>query len=367
MHRKQELQKLGLKIVYINPYFDPAVPSGGNRKAKEMCTRLAEEFGSDFELIIARGKILVGIKDAVVHEVEYKQKSIPSKISAYLQIGKILDSLPRSIVIMESVPIPFGALKKHIHFQAIWDLRYFTDNVSWLYRLKYTWPLKREWKKSQYLITCSDFTKSELEKYCARRPEDIITSYFGFDEKLLNTTTTLPQKDFDILSVGHFEKRKNYENLIRAIAIADKNLKVKLIGVDNGLKVSLENLGKELGIKNLELFTLNDDVKLWDYYRRARLFVFPSRYEGFGMPLIEALALGTPVACSNISVFREIGADLPLYFNQENPEDMARVIKKSLGENRVPSREEVRKTLHKFSWDEVYRNLVDDVIAFSEK
>src|SRR2546423_1493529 len=133
----------------------------------------------------------------------------------------------------------------------------------------------------------------ELCRLVGCRLEDMLISYFGIDERLLEPPERKPEKDIDVLFVGHFEKRKNHANLLKALAIVGKGLRVELIGVDNGLKAELEALARELGLSHAHMFTLNDDKKLWEYYRRARLFVFPSNYEGFGIPLIESLALGT--------------------------------------------------------------------------
>ncbi len=354
-----------MRLIYCSPYFDPAVPSGANRRFLELVERFDRQFGSDFELIIAEGKKPAGIKNAVVSEIKYRPKSILSKISAWRQIARVLDSREPSIFINEFLPVPFRSASRHKHFQVVYDLRYFTDNMSLPYRLRYVLPLKREWFKSQYLVTCSDFSKSEIYKYIGREPRDIITSYFGIDKNLLSEGDSPSEtKDIDILFVGHFEKRKNHSNLIKALSLVDKNLKVKLIGVDNGLKDENVKLAKNLGLRDIEFFTLNSDRELWQYYRRARLFVFPSHYEGFGIPLIEALALGTPVACSDIPVFREIGGSLPAFFDQNDPQDMAQKIKKCLDSGDPPDRQAVRRQLRQFLWDEIYEKFVSDVFSF---
>jgi glycosyltransferase involved in cell wall biosynthesis len=354
-----------MKIIYCSAYFDPAVPSGANRRFVELISRFDREFGSNFELIVAKGKRPQGLTGTILHEIAYKPKSLISKWQARDQIAAILKQSPPAIFVNEFIPAPFSALEQHIQFQVVYDLRDFTDNQTLFYRLKYTLPLKREWRKAQYLVTCSDFTRSEIFKYLNRKPEDILISYFGIDPVLL--AYELPQsveKDIDILFVGHFEKRKNHANLLKAAALIDPKLRMTLIGVDNGLKQSLQALSKELRMTNVEMFTVGGE-KLWEYYKRAKLFVFPSHYEGFGIPLIEALALNVPVVCSDIPVFREIGGQLVRYFDQTNPADMARVIGESLKKPYLPPKNEIVKALTPFVWDSIYRKFVDDLLVVS--
>ncbi|MBV9180548.1 MAG: glycosyltransferase family 4 protein [Acidobacteria bacterium] len=352
-------------IIYCTLAYDPAIPSGANRRARELCTRFDRQFGAAFELIIAKGKRPPGLTRAMVHEIDYKPKSILGRLSAKRQIGHILRCHSPAIFVNEFLPIPFRSIKEHLHFQVVYDLRYFTDNQTLRQRLMYTLPIKAQWSRSERLVACSEFTKHELVRLCGCRPENILISNFAIDGKLLQQPEWEPRKDIDILFVGHFEKRKNHANLLRALAIVDKGLRVEFIGVDNGLKTELELLARQLGISNVQFLTLNDDQTLWDYYRRARLFVFPSNYEGFGIPLIESLALGTPVACSDIPVFREIGGNLVDYFNQHDPEHMADVISKALHNPRTPSRRELHDVLCRYLWDSIYESFVHDLLAVS--
>ena len=361
------MREASKNIIYCSPYFDPAIPAGANRRFVELCRRFDSEFGPAFELIVAKGKRPAGLSRTVVHEIEYAPNGVLSRLRARRQISTILGSHPPAIFVNEFVPIPFRSLKKHSHFQVIYDLRYFTDNQPLRYRMMYTQPLKRQWVRSEHVVTCSEFTKGELVRLVGCRLEDMLISYFGIDERLLEPPERKPEKDIDVLFVGHFEKRKNHANLLKALAIVGKGLRVELIGVDNGLKAELEALARELGLSHAHMFTLNDDKKLWEYYRRARLFVFPSNYEGFGIPLIESLALGTPVACSDLPVFREIGRRFVDYFDQQDPERMASVISKALAHPRIPTGDETREFLRPYRWDAIYENFVNDLITFSAR
>ncbi|HVV15541.1 MAG TPA: glycosyltransferase family 1 protein [Candidatus Paceibacterota bacterium] len=351
-------------LIYVSPYYDPKVPSGANRRFDEICRRYSRDYGDRFTLIVAKGKVPLWWNGKNLVEVDYKFDH-PSKFTAARQIAKVLDALPPSIVVIESVPVPYRALRRHMQVQVVYDFRYFTgDSKSFLYRLIFTPYLKWQWGRSQFLLTCSDFSVAEARKYLRYDPARVIKSYFGIDEKVLDLANTpAPAKDVDIIYVAHFEKRKNHEPLIRAIARLNKDLRVVFNGRDNGMQAELEALCRELGLTNVTFSGGKSDAELWNMYRRSRVFAYPSLYEGFGIPLIEGLALGVPVAVADTEVFHEVGSDLVSYFDGRDPEDIARVLKGILDNPQVPSPEKVRAHLEKFFWENIYKKMVEDTEA----
>ncbi|HVU79931.1 MAG TPA: glycosyltransferase family 1 protein [Candidatus Paceibacterota bacterium] len=353
-----------LPVIYVSPYYDPKVPSGANRRFDEICQRYSRDYGDRFTLIVARGKAPTWWNGKNLIEVDY-QFDHPSKFTAAKQIAKTLDAAAPSIVVIESVPIPYRSLKRHVQVQVVYDFRYFTgDSKSFLYRLIFTPYLKWQWGRSQFLLTCSDFSIAEAQKYLNYDPARVIKSYFGIDEKVLGIAATpAPAKDIDIIYVAHFEKRKNHEPLIRAIAALDKNLRVVFNGRDNGMQKELEALCRELGLIHVTFSGGKSDAELWQMYRRSRVFAYPSLYEGFGIPLIEALALEVPVAAADTQVFHEVGANLVSYFDPHDPDAIAACLKDLLDTPRVPAPEAVRAHLEKFFWENIYKKMVEDTEA----
>lgn len=358
-----------LPVVYISPYYIPSDSSGGNRRFKQICMRFNEELGEDFTLIVTKGQRPPWWKDtSKLIEIDYGFNHF-TKFKAARQIARYLRSIPPSIVVLESVPIPFGALKRHAHFQVAYDFRYFTGkSKSFIYRLIFSQYLKYQWKNSEFFVTSTDFSISELQKYVGFNEHNIIKSYFGIDKELLQATD-LPklEKKYDVIYVGHFEKRKNHAPLLRAIAKVNKDMKVKLIGYDTGLQSSLEALAAELGLTNTTFESVNNDALLWQYYRESKVFAYPSIYEGFGIPTIEALVLGIPVICSDIPVFHEVGGDLVTYFDPMDPSDIAEKLEKVLKEQNVPSPETVRDHLQKFVWDNIYAKFEKELREFAAR
>ena len=136
-------------------------------------------------------------------------------------------------------------------------------------------------------------------------------------------------------AVGHFEKRKNYINLIHSIDILrDKNIKLIIAGnattkEEIKYKNKLQNLIYENKLNyRVKLFNnLNDDEIKW-FYKNCELFIFPSTYEGFGIPILEAMVFEKKIILSNISPFREIiRYDRSIFFNPNNPKDIAHKIR----------------------------------------
>ena len=352
--------KKGKKIIYVSPYYDPAVPSGANRRFDEICSRLAKDFGENFTLVVSQGKTPSWWTGGNLEEVDYRF-SHATKFSSAREIAQILDAKEPSIVIMESIPIPFRALKRHLHIQTAYDFRYFHSfSKSALYRLLFTNFLKRQWRRCQYILTCSEFSIDELERFVGFPRERVIKSFFGINEKIFDTPRS-GEKEYDIIYVGHFDRHKNHAPLIDALALLDKSLKVLFIGVDNGLESSLKERATRHGLSNVEFKTVRDEKKVWEYYTKSKLFVSPSLYEGFGMPTIEALALGLPATISDIQVFHEVGGDLVTYFDPTDPKDIASKISNALKSGDIPPQEQVKAQLEQFLWKNIYRKFLSDI------
>jgi len=350
------------RVVYVSPYYDPKLHSGSNNRFNEICSRLSKDFGDRFTLIVAKGKVPEWWDGKNLIEVDYRFTHL-SKFTAARQIGQALDRLPPSTVIVESIPIPLHALARHRHFQVAYDFRYFHQASKGLaYRLLFSEYLKYEWRHSQHMVTCSDFSIEELEHFVGYPRERVLKSFFGINERILDVSH-LPadKKEFDVIYVAHFDKHKNHAALIDALALLDPNLKVRFVGSDCGLRSSLMERAKGCGLTNVTFGTVRDDRDLWEIYTKTRLFVSTSLYEGFGMPTIEALALGLPVVISDIKVFHEVGGDLATYFDPRDPKDIAEKIKIALADPTAPDQVKIRAHLEPYLWENIYKKFVSDL------
>ena len=130
-------------------------------------------------------------------------------------------------------------------------------------------------------------------------------------------------------------------------------------------KEEFRNLG--IAPNSIEQIGGNDQA-LIERYSSASIFVAPSRIEGFGLPVVEAMATQTPVICSDIAVFREIAGDCARYFSPGNSEELSQILDQVLLENLNNNDRTISalKRAKEFSWDlcasrtfEVYRNAQD--------
>jgi len=252
--------------------------------------------------------------------------------------------------------------------------------------------IKTAAEASDKIITPSEFTKNEICTFLEVPPEKIEVIHHGVDDNFCqieydrDRAAALLDKFSNglpyILYVGNVEKRKNVETLIDAFGKAKKSytfphklviagklppalLKgygasgwtrvLSSIGIPRKQKKNhLLALTEKLAIKD-EVIWLGEvnDQELVALYNMAKLFVFPSYYEGFGLPILEALSCGVPSIASSIPSFEEVAGESVLYFDPKNPSDLAEkiwlVISDSLLSNRMRKLGSERAS--QFKWD----------------
>ena len=171
------------------------------------------------------------------------------------------------------------------------------------------------------------------------------------------------------LFVGAIEKRKNLVNLLEALAKvrkAGEPVDLVLAGREGEASAevgaAMERLGLGPAVRALGYLP---DPEIRDLYRLARLLVFPSLCEGFGLPLLEAMASGLPAAVSRTGALPEVGGDAAAYFEPEDASDIARVILELLRDE--PRRRELaekgKRRASGFSWADTARR----TLAFYER
>lgn len=239
-------------------------------------------------------------------------------------------------------------------------------------------------KNADKIIAVSESSKKDILKfYPSVAPEKIRVIHHGFDSDLFQKeissdkitkqlTAYLPRRQAGnlqpknyILYVGALQPRKNLETLIESFNLIKKNnpeIKLVLAGGKAWMwesvfkKAEKSPYSKDIIITGTIPF---EDIVI--LYRNASLFVFPSLYEGFGIPVLEAMAAGAPVICSRNSSLPEAGGEAVLYFNAHNAEELAGKIDsilsdKKLGDDLIAKGWEQIK---KFSWDKCARETLE--------
>lgn len=206
-------------------------------------------------------------------------------------------------------------------------------------------------RKSSKIICVSNFSASELKKYIGVDDSKIIVVHVGVDQDFFKVSIdeSVHDKPY-LLYVGNVKPHKNLSNLIRAfLNIKDKiNYDLIIVGKKEGFitgDCKVEELIKEN--ENRIIFTgyVSDD-KLKQYYKQAKLFIFPSLYEGFGSPPLEALSAGIPVIASDIPAVKEVCANMVNYFNPYDINDIGSVILKNIN-----TKQKKEYNLSKYDWN----------------
>jgi len=215
-------------------------------------------------------------------------------------------------------------------------------------------------KKCKYIVSISDFTKEELIRKF-NIPEQTISvikcainhnMFKPIPEDKLNNIEPLFPNNKKILHVGTEVARKDVLTLFKAFYLIKKKYKnIKLIRVGPRNKSPIL---KSLNLENDVIYINDVDGKrLREIYNLCDLLIFPSLYEGFGFPGLEAAACGTPVICSDIPVFKELYRDFPLYFPPKDYKKLAEIIIENI--NNKEKREDMRKKginiVKKYSWE----------------
>lgn len=212
-------------------------------------------------------------------------------------------------------------------------------------------------EEANKIITISENTKNDLLNiYNNINPQKIEVIHHGnsiTDQRNIdNVKIDLPNKY--LLFLGKRNGYKNFENFIKAIQSAVKNDQdLKVLCVGGGSFTELEKkLFKKINIEKSVMQREVSDIELIEVYKNAIAFVFPSLYEGFGMPILEAYACNCPLICSNTSSFPEIAMEGASYFNPNNIDSIKNSIEKVLN-NPVYRQKLIRRGSEiekKFSW-----------------
>ncbi len=223
--------------------------------------------------------------------------------------------------------------------------------------------IPRAVRQSDKIIAVSRFTKKEIIKYYAVADEKITVIHNAtdlkpllYDEKKLRKKYHLPQKY--VLTMGTMQPRKNIPFLIEAFArIAADVPDVSLVlagkkGYNFDDKIAALQK-KHPSLRTRIIFTgYIDEVDKYAIYNMAKAFVFPSLYEGFGLPILEAFVAGVPVAASDIAPHREVGGDAVLYFDPQKIDQCTKVLYDVLVDDKIRKRV-LARAVHqreKFSW-----------------
>jgi glycosyltransferase involved in cell wall biosynthesis len=218
--------------------------------------------------------------------------------------------------------------------------------------------------RSSKIIAVSEATRSDLLHYY-RLPEDRIrVIYHGVDRALFR----LRREHIEpfVLCVSTLHPHKNLERLIRTYGRQPRDYRLVLAGMRGFHTDAVERLIHEMGLDgHVTLTGWISREELFSLYDRALACIQPSIFEGFGMPVLEAMAAGVPLACSNIPPHREIVGDTVLTFDPLDEEAIADALEQIVNDELVTLHYTVaaRERAHEFTWERTARQTLEVLLA----
>lgn len=267
-----------------------------------------------------------------------------------------------------------------------------TTLPRWFYKIKligYKKVMRHAVLKARAIIAPSEATKKDILRFYRVEEKKIrviyegvasLKSQFPNSNFQSNPNFQIPISKSYLLYVGSFYPHKNIERLIDAFYIlrAKYNLDIKLVLVgkkdyfQKQLQMHIENNGAmEQWSNGIIFYGYAPDAELAELYQNATLFIFPSLYEGFGLPPLEAMQFGVPVVASRASCLQEVLGDAALYCEPQSGEDIAEKIAALYTNHTLQEqlRQKGYEQLKKYSWqkmaqqtEEIYQNEYDRLI-----
>lgn len=237
------------------------------------------------------------------------------------------------------------------------------------------WNVPRIAKNAAQIVTVSNYEKEKIQSKLKIPDKKIRTIYNACSNHFFSETSAeeletlkvkmnLPERF--ILFLGNTDPKKNLPNVLLSLAVLKKKNKLDFtlvmpdFGKENLLKL-LRFQGNENLIENIMLTGYIPNNELPGLYKLSLLFLYPSLRESFGIPILEAMASGAPLICSNTSAIPEIAGEDACYVNPSNPEDIAEKIEEVLKNNSLRNQlvEYGYKRAAMFNWKKTANELLE--------
>lgn len=216
-------------------------------------------------------------------------------------------------------------------------------------------------KKADRIIAISEATKADLVRILDLPPAKIDVVYLANSLRLEVNEKRIFEEPY-CLYVGNRGGYKNFLPMLEAFAASKYAKDLKIVAFGGGA-FSNEEIAviKQLNFTDCVKQISGDDKLLANLYKYAEVFIYPSQYEGFGLPPLEAMYYGTPVICSDTSSIPEVVMDAALQFNPNNIDSMADAFNKILSDDGLRKELAVKgkKREREFSWDRCAKDTIE--------
>jgi len=228
------------------------------------------------------------------------------------------------------------------------EYEYYPKMYPWKHLRYLRWSTKYALKNARKIIAVSENTKKDLVELYNGNPEKIAVIHHGFDNILLKENHKSKNQSPYILYIGRLETKKNIQGLIKAFNLLKEKYQVPhklvLVGSKEGQEQSSNSQIIRTGYVS--------EQEKWSLLKNADLFILPSFYEGFGMPILEAQAAGCPVITSNISSMPEVAGQGAILIEPKNIEQIAQIMYKVIKDSKFKNDLIAKgyQNIKRFSW-----------------
>ncbi|WP_442588757.1 glycosyltransferase family 4 protein [Pedobacter sp. AW31-3R] len=194
--------------------------------------------------------------------------------------------------------------------------------------LYYKWLIPNVLRNSKHVVTVSEFSKREISSFYHIDAEKItvVPNASAFSKEPSKKAVKIYPRPY-FLFVGSLDPRKNLIFLLNAFRMAElADIDLVVVGAGHASFAQNPAIEQFRKLSNIVFTGYVTDAQLRDYYAGALALVNPSLYEGFGLPVAEALAMGCPVLASDIEAFREVGGTDVVYFNTADASELSSLL-----------------------------------------
>ena len=261
--------------------------------------------------------------------------------------------------------IPLGIkipIYSTIHDVVFLDIPNLTSFMGRLVRYVY---LKRSYVISKRVFTVSQYSKNRILSHLGKDSSKVIVTYNGVSESFLEYESKAQNGDY-FLFVGNIKAHKGIKTLLSAfnkLRESDSNVRLMIVGDYQNFQTTDEDVQQLIDTrlnKNDLIFTGKvDDLTLKKIMSEAKALIQPSLYEGFGIPPLESMYLGTPVILSDIPVFKELYSGFPVtFFHVNNSNDLCDKMQMAKGDRVYLSAQQKMKYSYQNSANLIIQSLI---------
>lgn len=302
-------------------------------------------------------------------------------IKEQLKLPKILNKIRPDLTHFPHINVPFffkGKFIVTVHdlIHQYFQMRRVTTLDPITYKVKqfgYNIIFKNAIRKALKILVPSNYVKELLIENWKVDRKKIVVTYEAVDDKILTIVNILKKKQIEkimqklqvkppyLFYVGNAHPHKNVEGLIKAFLILKKQYRYLRLVLSGNDHYFWQRIKKEYQYKDIIYTGKVNDEELVALYKNAQLFVMPSFEEGFGIPILEAMACEVPVVSSNKGALKEVGENACLYFDPTNIDEMVKKI--SFVSNDQSLRKQLiengKKRVKDFSWEKLARKTLE--------